>query len=69
MDWNSALQAIGSVGFPIVACTVMFTYLEKERDAHKEEMRSVTQALNENTKIIEQLKNVIEKIIDRREDI
>lgn len=24
MDWNAALQAIGSVGFPIVACCALF---------------------------------------------
>ena len=67
MDVNGIMQAIGSVGFPIVACMVMFNYLEKERESHKEEIQSVTQALNENTKIIEQLKNVIERL-DRREE-
>lgn len=29
MDFNAALQAIGSVGFPIVACCAMF-YLYNE---------------------------------------
>lgn len=29
MDWNSVIQAIGSVGFPIVACCGLF-YLYNE---------------------------------------
>lgn len=65
MDWNGVLQAIGSVGFPIVACAVMFNYLEKERESHKEEIQSVTHALNENTKVITELKTIIERLTDR----
>ena len=65
MDWNGVLQAIGSVGFPIVACAVMFNYLEKERESHKEEITSVTHALNENTKVITELKTIIERLSDR----
>lgn len=29
MDWNSVIQAIGSVGFPIIACCGLF-YLYNE---------------------------------------
>lgn len=29
MDFNAALQAIGSVGFPIVACCAMFYLYNK----------------------------------------
>lgn len=65
MDWNGVIQAIGSVGFPIVACGVMFNYLEKERESHKEEIASVTHALNENTKVITELKVIIERLTDR----
>lgn len=64
MDVTTWSQAISSYGFPIVCCVVMFRYLEKEREAHKEEISSVTQALNENTRIINDLKNVIEKLIE-----
>ena len=65
MDWNGVIQAIGSVGFPIVACGVMFSYLEKERESHKEEIASITHALNENTKVITELKIIIERLADR----
>lgn len=65
MDWNVFLQSVGSVGFPIVACCVMFNYLEKEREAHRQEIESVTHALNENTHIISELKTIIESISRR----
>lgn len=64
MDVAGWSQAISSYGFPIVCCIVMFKYLEKEREAHREEINSVTQALNENSRIINDLKNVIEKLIE-----
>lgn len=62
MDVNTVTQAISSFGFPIVACIVMFKYLEKERESHKEEMQSITKALNDNTAILNELKNVIERL-------
>jgi preprotein translocase subunit YajC len=65
MDWNVIIQNIGSVGFPIVACIVMFNYLEKERESHKEEIKSVTEALNQNTKVITELKAIIERLTER----
>lgn len=65
MDWNVLIQNIGSVGFPIVACGVMFSYLEKERETHRQEIASVTTALNENTKVITELKNMIEHAMKR----
>ena len=69
MDVNNITQAIASVGFPIVACAVMFRYLEKEREDHKEEIASMTKALNENTNVIKELKNIIERLTDRKEDM
>lgn len=60
MDINAITQAVSSIGFPIVCCWVMFKYLEKEQQAHKEEMNNVTKALNENTKVIESLKTLLE---------
>ena len=63
MDWNATIQAIGSVGFPIVSWAVMYTDMEKERISHKEEIASITQALNSNTKVITELKIIIEHFL------
>lgn len=52
---NAVTSAISTLGFPIVMCGAMFLYMIKEKDAHKEEMDSVTEALNNNTIILQKL--------------
>lgn len=63
MDWVSL---IGSLGFPIVACLGMGYYVKYQtsnyRDdvkemqkEHKEEIASVTEALNNNTLVLQKL--------------
>ncbi len=49
MDWNIISQMIGSVGFPILACVVMFQYMQKEAENHKKEIDSLKESLNNNT--------------------
>lgn len=80
--WNDVIQAITSVGFPIVACGAMgwFVYdttnknrkemsdlISHHRDEvsvlngqHKEEMLSVTEAVNNNTLALEKLCTLME---------
>lgn len=55
VDVNELTTAISTLGFPIVMCGAMFWYMLKEKDAHKEEMNSVTEALNNNTLILQKL--------------
>lgn len=55
---------ISSYGFPIVCCVVMFKYLEKERETHRQELDGMTRALNENTTIIKELKDMILKMME-----
>lgn len=62
MDLNNLTALVGSLGFPIVACGVLFWYLNKERETHAEEMKVLTEALNSNTKIITEVKVLIETI-------
>lgn len=55
MDINAVTTAISTLGFPIVMCGAMFWYMIKEKDAHKEEMDSLTEAFNNNTLILQKL--------------
>lgn len=61
MDVGVIQQLIGSLGFPIACVIAMFYMWNREREDHKTEMGSVTQALNNNTqaliRIEEYLKN------------
>jgi len=53
---------ISTMGFPI-ACTVAMWYLlEKERDAHKEETKQLTEAISNNTRIMERVLDVLHRL-------
>lgn len=55
MDINIILQAISTVGFPIVVAAAMFWKMNKEDEDHKVEMEKVTEAVNNNTLVIQKL--------------
>lgn len=59
MDANTVSTLISSVGFPISACCVMFWYMNKERESHKEEIDNLTTVLNANTLALTELKDAI----------
>lgn len=65
MDVNQIMQAIGTLGFPIVACCALFYYLNKEQESHKSEMQAVTDALNRNTDALLELKTIITMLTRR----
>lgn len=53
---NVITNLISNVGFPIAMCLVMFFFLRKQQDAHKEEMEHLKQSLDNNTEAIRELK-------------
>lgn len=55
MDYTAIMQAIGTVGFPIVACCAIFYLLEKQGQQHKDEMDKMTDALNNNTIVLNRI--------------
>lgn len=73
MDIQMILTAIGTVGFPIVACCGMAYFFAKVNDnyrndikelnaSHKEEVKAMTDAIANNTL-------VIQKLVDSLDDI
>lgn len=59
MDMQAIISAVGSLGFPIVMCGVLMYYLNAERESHKEEMNSMRDALDRNTSIMTELKEML----------
>ena len=57
MDFNVVLQAIGSVGFPIVACMYMAWLHNDSEIRHSDERKSMTEAINNNTRVLEIIKD------------
>ena len=60
MDVQTVITAVGSLGFPIVACCFMAFYIKDINEKHKAESDKMTEAINNNNKLLE-------KIIDRLE--
>lgn len=59
MDSN-IINLIGSVGFPIIMCLLMYKQLNDSNLLHKEEMNKMTEALNNNTLVLQQLSDKME---------
>ena len=55
MDIATITTLIGSLGFPIVCCFVMWWYINKTSEQHKEEMDKMSEAINNNTNVMNQL--------------
>lgn len=54
------VQAIGSIGFPIVMTLIMFYFLNKEQETHKAEMNELKEVIAGNNEVLAQLKQLIE---------
>lgn len=78
MDFNIVMAAIGSLGFPIVACIGMAVFFNKVNEnyrsdikeinaSHKVEMDKITEAVNNNTLVIQKLLSRMEGNDDRND--
>lgn len=66
MDANTLVTLVGSLGFPIVACIAMGWFFAKVNEnyrndikelqsTHREEVKAMTDAINNNTLVIQKL--------------
>jgi len=56
---DEVIQIIQTLGFPIAVAIALFWQNMKMQDQHKEEMAKVTEALNNNTIALTELKDKI----------
>ena len=61
MDYQVVLQAITTVGFPIAMCLLLFWYIREQSDSHKEEIGKLSEAVNNNTLIIQRLTDILDR--------
>lgn len=58
------VQIIGSLGFPIVCCMVLFKQNQDLIASHKQEMDKITESINNNTialtKLCEKIENEVQ---------
>ena len=55
MDANTITTLITSVGFPIVVCLICFWYIKTMTESHKDEVKRLTEAIQNNTLVMQQL--------------
>lgn len=60
MEFTDILTAISTIGFPIVACVILFWYLQTESKNHKDEVNDLKNVISENNAILASLKQLIE---------
>lgn len=60
MDYEVLIQAVSTIGFPIVMCGGMFWFLTKEQALHKEEMLELRNVIAQNNEVLASLKQLIE---------
>ena len=55
MDANLILQGISTIGFPAVMCLLMYHQMNKQTQAHADEISKLTSVINDNTVATKQL--------------
>lgn len=60
MELTEVVNAISTVGFPIFATVGIGWLLYREQQAHKEETNSLKEAINGNTIVMAELKQLLE---------
>ena len=63
MDITDITSFISSVGFPIVACIIMWKTMQETTAAHKQEVDGLRDALERNTTILTELKTMLQMIV------
>lgn len=60
MDVNNLTAIIGTLGFPIVMCLMFFKYIRQMTEQHKQEVKELSEAVNNNTLVMQQLIDKLE---------
>ena len=55
MKVSELVQAISTVGFPIVMCLLFMYYIKYINDQHKDEIDKLSQSINNNTLVMQKL--------------
>ena len=62
MEPDIIMNAISTLGFPIVVCAALFWYINKQNENNKEEITALRSTIEENTNIIHEVKELIKLI-------
>ena len=65
MEIEAITTLISNMGFPIACVIALFWYLNKEREEHKAETQKLSDAINNNTLVMER---ILSKVGDNAND-
>ena len=55
LDFNAVVQAVSTIGFPIVMCLILMYYVNKQNEAHKNEIDDLRKTIEANTLVTQKL--------------
>ena len=55
MDLTQIASIISQLGFPIAVCIMCFWYIKKLNEDHKEEVKQLSEAIQNNTLVMQQI--------------
>lgn len=58
------VSIVSNCGFPVLCSVLLFRHLEKEREAHKQEIDNTVKAINNNTTALMRLSERLEGSVD-----
>ena len=61
MDFQTIIAAVSAVGFPVVFCFVLYKTMIDQGKEHKEESMKLTEAIHNNTLVIQKLVDKLDK--------
>lgn len=61
--YETIINAITTVGFPIVMAGVLFWYITKKDVLHNEEIKSLKESLDKNSSLLDELKGLITYLV------
>ena len=67
MEVSELIQAISTVGFPIVMCLLFMYYSKYINDQHKDEIDKLSQSINNNTLVMQKLLDKLGGEVDNDE--
>lgn len=68
MDLSAITNLISTIGFPIAISLVLMWYIMKLNDNHSNEVKALTNALNNNTVILQRVCDKLDLELDSKED-
>lgn len=67
MDLSTVTNLISTIGFPIAISLVLMWYIMKQNDNHSNEVKALTNALNNNTVILQRVCDKLDLELDTKE--